>query len=94
MLLRAGGLSYDSGTDVTADKDGNIYATGFFSDQCYFDTLTTLTDDEFECYLVKYYPNGSIAWTQQWGGLISDYPRALCLDDSGNVYLGGAVAYN
>lgn len=67
-------------TGLAVDAGGNVYVTGYsglFSGQDYA--------------TIKYKPNGDTAWVRRYNGTgnNTDWPYALAVDDSGNVYVTG-----
>jgi uncharacterized delta-60 repeat protein len=67
----------DDAAQVAVDRDGNVIVTGWSAGGGP-DFLT-----------VKYSPSGTELWTRRLDRGNPDYPYALALDDSGNVYLTG-----
>src|SRR4030067_2530776 len=75
--------SYDYGRALAIDKNGNLCVTGTHTD--------TLGGYENSDYVtIKYAPNGNILWLKSYDAdNYSDWPDALAVDDSGNVYVTG-----
>src|SRR5690606_11348123 len=42
-----------------------------------------------DAFLIKYNPNGEVAWSRQFGSDTTDWGRALWADQSGNVFVSG-----
>ena len=86
-----------SGTEcneICADKMGNAYITGFFSDTIQFGTYTlgNNANNTDELFLVKYDNTGTVAWARESTNLSSGtvaYGNAVATDKSDNVYLTG-----
>ncbi|SCY21617.1 SBBP repeat-containing protein [Flavobacterium caeni] len=97
QTLAWGGRFGGSGEDVVlamhTDAQGNTYTTGYFTYTADFDLtdqeylLTTNID--FEIFLQKTAPDGSLLWAKSMGGQFGDYGTKIATDSSGNVYLTG-----
>jgi uncharacterized delta-60 repeat protein len=68
---------------LAIDKSGNVYACG----------ESTGTGTDQDCLTVKYLPDGTQSWVRTYNGPASgwDLLEAITLDQSGNVYVTGAV---
>ena len=73
--------SDDHAIALQVDDGGNVYVTGSSGVYPNFDYAT-----------IKYSPSGETLWVRRYNGPAnnSDVALALSLDDSGNVYVGGA----
>jgi hypothetical protein len=70
-------VSFICASNITVDKEGNIYACG---------DLYGYNDD---IALVKYSPQGDTLWTRIYDSGMYEHSSDLELDDSGNVYISG-----
>jgi hypothetical protein len=85
-LSRSANISYDdpSYTDfenslgMTA-KNGYLYITG----------VTTVAKDNNQIFVAKMDMNLGMAWYRMWGGAGTESARAITVDDSGNIWVGG-----
>jgi len=72
----------DAAYSLEIDDSGNVYVTGHSSggDKTYLDYAT-----------IKYSPSGDTLWVRRYDGPVNDYdaPRALAVDQLGNVYVTG-----
>jgi len=89
-------LSDCEGQGVTTDKNGNVYATGGFSDSIKFGAITLNAYNDpngmYDAFLVKYDSNGKVLWARQSTVSPSNstcYATAITVDDSGYVYIIG-----
>jgi len=92
-------LGYAAATSNTAkvtvmDTSGNTYVAGSFQGIMVLgsgsNTITlTSNDGSFDGYLAKYSVTGSLLWAFNIGGTGTELFRALTIDSSGNIYVGG-----
>ncbi len=70
----------EEGHGVAVGTDGNIYVAGmaFTSETASRDSL-----------LVKFYPNGTAAWNNTWGGAAVDESWSVAIGDDGALYTAG-----
>ncbi len=73
----------DAGLDLSLDKDGNTYVTGY----------TTNIGAGKDFTVIKYDVAGTRKWIKTYNTLENedDEARYLCLDDSANVYISGSA---
>lgn len=85
-----GGTDIDWCHDVAFDDNGNVFATGFFYNQCFFgdNTLMLQSKGIEDGYFTKFSPTGSVLWTKQIGGTSSDGLNLLKMYNN-EIYLGG-----
>ena len=88
--LHEGGNNSDQGTSIFADKNGHIYATGFFSSSATFGSTTLTSVGSYDGYLIKYDTSGSCIWAKSFGGIGSDYPGVIKVDNTDNIIIAGA----
>ncbi len=74
-----GGTGYESASGIAIDNSGGIYCTG---------VTTTFGVGMNEIALVKFHPNGTIAWNVTWGGSNGDTPREVACFN-GYIYIIG-----
>lgn len=85
------GSGHESANACVGDAAGNVYVTGVFSDSVITSGSTSLVNHgNYDVFLVKYDPNGSILWAQNFGGTDGESVSAVIKDASGNIYLAGA----
>lgn len=60
-------------------KDNFLYITG----------VTTIDKDNNQIFLTKVDVNFGVFWHRTWGGAGTESARAITVDDSGNIWLGG-----
>ncbi|MHA1271062.1 MAG: hypothetical protein ACTSPY_14815 [Candidatus Helarchaeota archaeon] len=80
-----GGSDYDRGEDLFIGQDGSIYACGWTSSYSVGDS---------DLLLIKFYPNGTLAWNVTWGGPGIEYGFDLGLNSDGFIYVcGSTISY-
>ncbi|MBL0046967.1 MAG: T9SS type A sorting domain-containing protein [Bacteroidetes bacterium] len=89
-----GAGSNDADSYCTAvDKDGNVYAAGYFKDHSITFGSIILTEHsvtvntEQQAFIVKYNPKGNVLWAKNFNGKSTG--RAVAVDSSGSVYFTG-----
>ena len=87
--LQEGGTNNDRGTSIIADKNGHIYATGYFSSSATFGTTTLTSAGSYDGYLAKYDTSGYFIWASGDEGFLSfnDVP----IDKQNNIDLIGTA---
>jgi len=75
------GNAYDRGAAITVDGSSNVYVTG--------DGIGS--GSAYDYATIKYGAFGSELWVERYNGTANshDWPAAIALDDSGNVYVTG-----
>jgi hypothetical protein len=87
-----GGPGRDEVKGVVCDAAGNVYATGYYQDNCVFGTTTYSTNANstyLDIFLVKYDPNGNLVWVRTAGGLYDDAAWSIAMDNAGLIYVSG-----
>ncbi len=86
------------GNEVQADREGDIYLTGFFghhnlSGEATFDGVRLESYGGRDIFLAKYSPDGKLLWVQQAGSALdkdgSDFGNAIAVDSLQNSYITG-----
>ncbi len=81
-------------TAITSDNQNNIYTTGSFYGKGVFGTDTLVSDTNgtsFDAFVAKYNNSGNLVWVKKSRGISNEYPRAICLDKNGNVFVAGYI---
>lgn len=82
----------DSGPDylraMVADKDGNVYAAGFFASSNNGSDINPSEGGD-DILVVKLSDSGNVVWTKTFGGAKDDMAYDLDIDSVGNVYVVG-----
>ena len=90
----AGGTSYDFGTGISNDANGNVLLTGYFKSPVLTlgdITLKNATPDGTvsDIFVAKYDPLGNVLWAKSAGGSTDDGSNSISTDASGNIYIAG-----
>ncbi len=80
---------YLTGSDLTVDKKGNVYITGYFTDNVSIEGNLLTTDRITEGFLAKYSTEGNLIWIKQLNSGRTINCMAIDTDSSDNIYLGG-----
>ncbi|NES07334.1 MAG: hypothetical protein F6K22_33795, partial [Okeania sp. SIO2F4] len=90
-----GGSSSDWGHGIATDSNGNVWATGSFSDSIDIDSDgdNDLTNNgSLDSYLAKFDSNGNLLFAQNIGGSSSDWGHGIATDSNGNVWATGSFS--
>ena len=91
-------------TDVTTDKQNNVYITGdFSSDTIDFDPGPGVkylkSDGNSDAFVGKYKPDGTLVWVESFssvntrpGSDAGAVPRAIAVDKDGDISIAGQLA--
>jgi hypothetical protein len=85
----AGGVDEDGGAALAASPAGDLYVTGRFQGQATFGSTQLTSTGSDDLFLAKYTADGALVWVRQVGGGGPEGGRAVALDSSGNIYVGG-----
>lgn len=87
--VSGGGYYSDKALGITADKNGNVYVCGFFTNTAIFSGTTIYGNGNKEIFIAKYDMNGNFIWIRQAGGPGRDEAKAIKCDALGNIYITG-----
>lgn len=75
--------AHDYGVAIAADQLGALYVAA----------ATTTSLGALDVVLLKYDPDGTLIWSQVWGGIngLPDVPSSIALDQQGNIYVAGCT---
>ena len=83
----------DEGLAIHTDTSGNVYSTGFFTNEADFDPglgVTTLTSaGEEDIYIAILNADGDYILARQFGGPGVDKAHGIATDTAGNIYTAG-----
>jgi len=89
---RYGGQNDKSPGDMVTDTDGNIYMTGYFSQQIQFGNTTLTTQGVDATFVAKTDPSGNVLWATRFDGTTINGGRRITVDVQGNIYTAGAFS--
>ena len=97
--VNEGGFPYndDHGQDLIADDQGNIYLTGFISNNdsssahyATFDSINiNVAENDSLAFLAKLSNDGVWQWVETFGGIVDHRDNAMGIDDEANIYAVG-----
>ncbi len=89
----ASGASYDYGTGISIDANGNVYVTGYFQSPTITFGEVVLTNASknttSDIFIVKYDSKGAVVWAKNAGGDDDDESNSICNGPTGNIHLTG-----
>lgn len=85
----AGSHADDEGNSVATDSSGNIIVTGFFRDTMMFGTISLISRGDFDFFVAKYDPLGTVLWAQRFGGFDDDRGMSVAVDRNNNIIVTG-----
>jgi hypothetical protein len=89
-VRNAGGTNRDLCFDISVDKFGSTYLTGwYYSTSITFGTQTIINNGWTEIYLLKFDSDGNPLWAFSAGGSLEDEGFGVTNDDDANVYITG-----
>ncbi|AEI46738.1 SBBP repeat-containing protein [Runella slithyformis] len=87
-INRAGGTDSDQGHAITVDSNGNVYLTGAFYGQTFFDKTGLYASFGLsDTFLAKYNGNGFFQWVLKAGRPLSGNENDIAVDTKGDVYI-------
>lgn len=87
---KSGSVNGISISAVTVDDNGNSYITGTFNRVVSIGGTLLDAGTGSGMFLAKYDANGNVLWAKKAVGNDSILSRAIALDASGNIYVGGS----
>ena len=87
-----GGSSNDIARSVTVDNNSNIYVVGDFSSTATFGATTLTSAGGNDVIILKYNPDGSVAWARQAGGSGEDTGCRIYADPYNDILVSGSFS--
>lgn len=88
-----GGINNDYSKGVDVDSYGNVYTTGYFSDNVDFNPnpgiYNATSNGGYDFFIQKLDVNGDFVWTNTTGGVQNDFSNSLTIDGLNNIYTIG-----
>jgi hypothetical protein len=89
-LKQIGGGGDDYCNDLAIDANGDLYLTGSFSYDCYFDYVHIFSDTNWtDFFVAKMNPLGFWYWVRHAGDVIQNEAYSIALDGNGYCYVTG-----
>lgn len=93
-----GGAVNDEALAVATDSEGNIYATGFFSNQMNIQGIQVLGQGGKDLFVVKLNSDGDVQWINKAVGDNEVFGTGIAVDNQNNIYVtgtfNGSVEFN
>ncbi len=90
FVKQYGSTGDDKGNSVAIDNSGNVYITGFTSN----DLDGNKNSGRLDIFLTKFSTDGKKIWTKQYGTRDTDKGNSVAIDSSGNIYITGYTTGN
>lgn len=93
-----GNSTDDRGRDITVDRNGNVYVTGFFQNTVDFDpgsgTYNLTSSGSDDIYALKLDTDGNFLWANKAGGNsgFQEFGMGITTDTANNAYICGFFA--
>lgn len=88
-----GGPTNESIVKIECDNSGAVYVTGNTNSTSQISTpgthQQTFAGGFHDAFLAKFTANGQLTWGTYLGGPGNEWPKGLCIDGTGNIYIGG-----
>ncbi|MEM1043348.1 MAG: T9SS type A sorting domain-containing protein [Bacteroidota bacterium] len=88
-VQQGGGAGQDVGRDLAVDDSGNAYVAGSFEGDGNFGGRMVTSAGESDALLVKYAPDGSVAWARRSGGGQDDAGYGVAVTPDGTAHVSG-----
>jgi hypothetical protein len=87
------GTGIITGVKSVCDKTGSIYAAGLFTQSLLLSSYTLTSNGGRDIFLIKYRPDGTVAWAKSYGTSTDDeFFGALAVDNNADIVLAGAFS--
>ncbi|AYA38704.1 T9SS C-terminal target domain-containing protein [Hymenobacter oligotrophus] len=84
--------AFGDGNSLAADRQGNVYLTGWFSGSRTFGNKTATSHGGTDVAVVRYNRDGRVAWATALGGPSDDYDGDLAVSPrTGKVFVSGIL---
>lgn len=93
-----GGKNAEDVHSLSVDATGNVYSTGIFYETADFDPGSGIANlssaGSADIFVHKLDASGNFLWVRTFGDTAFDEANALCLDNTGNIYISGGFQGN
>lgn len=91
-LRSLGGPGDDTASGVALDSNNNAVVVGTFTGSAQAEQIALFSTGPSDMFLASYKEDGSIGWARSDGGVGTVEPRAISIDGSGGIVIGGHAA--
>lgn len=89
---RGGGKAeYESGQAAAADRDNNVYYSGYHNDTTFFDNESVISHGDEDIIICQYNANGELLWLENAGGKGMDRAMGMTVQNK-SLYITGQFA--
>lgn len=80
------------GYNIVADNFGNVYVTGLFEGVIDFDTITLISTNLYDGFILKTNNLGTVEWAEKFDSTGTNYSRSIALGLAENIYVSGSFS--
>jgi hypothetical protein len=91
-LKNYGGTGDDFGFDIRVVENGDHFLTGSFSDTCYFDSDTLVSNGGSDIFVLLVNSNGNIQWSKQTGGPGDEIGWGIDAENINECFVSGSFS--
>jgi len=87
------GKTYLDIKGTALNSKGEVFVTGRFAHDAYFNGVECkdmhVSNGFYDAFLTKYASNGDYLWTKTWGGIGTDSPEEILINENDDIFIVG-----